>query len=123
MLAEPNISRELGMAGMLALGASRSYVPDYLKMDMNIDSQTFNFTVAVENEDEGMPSGATAVAGAGLIGAMAIPYLMNSTDGLGDMFGTDGLTSQPAQFDSPPTPDPTPVGSIPAADGKENATK
>jgi len=84
VLAEPAINQELGMAGMLAIGALRSYVPDYLRMDMEVNRQTFEFTLSVENEDDDMPSGATAVAGAGLIAAMAAPYIMESIEGLDD---------------------------------------
>jgi len=120
LLAEPDVSRELGMAGMLAIGALRSYVPDYLKMDMNIDSQTFNFTMAVENEEDVMPSGATALAGAGLIGAVAIPYLMDSTGDLDDLFDSTGAFDEPAQIESAPL---EPVSPSATPTGKGDATK
>ncbi len=91
VLAEPNISRELGMAGMLAIGALRSYVPDYLKIEMDIGSHTFKLTVAVENEEGEMPSGATAVAGAGLISAVAMPYLVSGSGILSDIILDSGV--------------------------------
>jgi threonine dehydrogenase-like Zn-dependent dehydrogenase len=107
------------MAGMLAIGALRSYVPDYLKMEISTGSHTFNFTVAVENEEGEMPSGATAVAGAGLIGAMAIPYLLDSAGGLEDILGTEAQDDPVVNFDSAPGL----IGSSSTAGGKGNPTK